>query len=163
MTSISPYRVLFLSRRDTARSIIAEAIMNQKGAGRFIAFSAGVAPGDKADPVALRALARAGYDASDLKPQSYKAFAKAEPMDFVFTLSDTARGEPMPEWPGQPVTAHWACEDPLRAEEDPVEIALVYARMLGGLERRIETFMQLPFQSLDRISLTHQVDAIGKG
>jgi protein-tyrosine-phosphatase len=160
--SISPYRVLFLSQRDTARSIIAEAIMNQKGAGRFTAFSAGVAPGDKADPVALRALARAGYDPSDLKPQSYTVFAGDEPMDFVFTLSDTARGEPMPEWPGQPVTAHWACEDPLLVEEDPVEIALVYARMLGGLERRIETFMQLPFQSLDRISLTSHVDAIGK-
>ncbi len=160
--TISPYRVLFLSRRDTARSIMAEAIMNQKGAGRFTAFSAGVTPGDKADPVALRALALAGYDPSELKPQSYKVFADTEPMDFVFTLSDTARGEPMPEWPGQPVTAHWACDDPLLVEQDPVEIALVHARTLGGLERRIETFMQLPFQSLDRISLTHQVDAIGK-
>jgi protein-tyrosine-phosphatase len=160
--TISPYRVLFLSRRDTARSIIAEAIMNQKAAGRFTAFSAGVAPGDKADPVALRALARAGYDPSDLKPRSYTVFAEDEPMDFVFTLSDTARGEPMPEWPGQPVTAHWACEDPLAVEQDSVEVALVYARMLGGLERRIETFMQLPFQSLDRISLKSQIDAIGK-
>lgn len=160
--TISPYRVLFLSRRDTARSIIAEAIMTQKGAGRFVAFSAGVEPGDKADPVALRALVRAGYDPSDLKPKSYRTFAGEPPMDFVFTLSDTARGEPMPEWPGHPVTAHWACEDPLQAENDPVEIALVYARMLGGLERRIETFMQLPFQSLDRISLSHQIDVIGR-
>jgi len=161
--TIAPYRVLFLSRRDTARSIMAEAIMNEKGNGRFHAFSAGVEPGDKADPVALRALARAGYDPTALAPRSYKDFAEAEPMDFIFTLSDTAHGEPMPEWPGHPVTAHWGCEDPLAVEQDPVEIALVYARTLGGLERRIETFMQLPFKSLDRISLKAHVDEIGRG
>ena len=160
--NIRPFRVLFLSRRDTARGPMAEAIMNQKGGGRFVAFSAGVQPGERLDGVAVRAMSRAGYDPGDLRPKSIETFAAGEPMDFVFTLSDTANGETMPQWPGQPVTAHWACEDPMLIEDDPVEAALVHARVLGGLERRIETFMQLPFQSLDRISLKSRLDAIGQ-
>lgn len=160
--NIRPFRVLFLSRRATARGPIAEAIMNQRGGGRFVAFSAGVLPGDRVDAVAVRALTLAGYEPEGLRPKPVALFTKGEPMDFVFTLSDTARGELPPQWPGQPVTAHWTCDDPLLIENDPVGAALVHARMLGGLERRIEAFMQLPFQALDRISLKHQLDDLGR-
>lgn len=159
--NIHPFRVLFLSRRDSARSVVAEAIMNHKGGGRFSAYSAGVTPAEHADPIALKALVRAGFPTEGLHPKSYAVFAQVEPMDFVFTLSDTARGEPMPEWPGHPVTAHWACDDPMLVEDDAIERALAHGRVLAGLERRIDAFMQLPFQSLDRISLKGRVDEIG--
>jgi protein-tyrosine-phosphatase len=153
-------RVLFLSRRDTARSLIAEAILNQKGAGRFKATSAGVEPPGQIEAGAVAALERAGYATSGLKPKHYSDIA-GEDLDFVFTLSDTARGEAPPQWPGHPISAHWQCPDPLAGDSDEVERAVAYNEILGGLERRIQAFMSLPFTALDRISLKARVDEIG--
>lgn len=162
---IRPMRVLFLSRRNTVRSLMAEAVMNQIGGGRFIGLSAGVSRAETSDPLAMRALEKARYSAEGLTPKTVDAFSgpDAPPLDFVFTLSDTARGEALPDWPGHPVSAHWQCDDPvLEADaEDDIGKALAYGRVLAGLERRIQAFTQLPFQSLDRISLQHHVDVIG--
>lgn len=161
---VRPMRVLFLSRRNTVRSLMAEAIMNQTGGGRFIGLSAGVAPAGGIDPLTARVLVKARYSAEGLHSKTVDAFGgqDAPPLDFVFTLSDTARGEPLPEWPGRPVSAHWQCDDPVLDEEDEVGRALAYGRTLAGLERRIQAFMHLPFQSLDRISLQSRVDEIGR-
>jgi protein-tyrosine-phosphatase len=161
---IRPMRVLFLSRRNTVRSLMAEAVMNQTGGGRFIGLSAGVLPAKGMDPLTVRTLEKARYDVEGLKPKTIEAFSEpdAAQLDFVFTLSDTARGETLPQWPGHPVSAHWQCDDPVLDDEDEIGKALGYGRVLAGLERRIQAFMQLPFQSLDRISLQGHVNAIGE-
>ena len=156
-----PLRVLFLSRRNTARSLMAEAIMNQTGAGRFIAMSAGVDAGDW-DPVTQEVLESARFSIAGLRPKTLRDLLAAEPdhFDFIFTLSDTAHNEPSPDWPGHPISAHWSCEDPVTAEYENLGANVIYGRVLAGLERRIGAFMQLPFASLDRASLQHHVDQI---
>ncbi|MGH6962958.1 MAG: arsenate reductase ArsC [Phenylobacterium sp.] len=159
-------RVLFLSRRNTARSLMAEAIMNQNGRGRFIAESAGVETPDPAqkglDPVTQEVLESAGFSLEGLRTKTLRDLLAAEPdhFDFIFTLSDTARNEPSPDWPGHPISAHWSCEDPVTAEYENLGANVIYGRILAGLERRISAFMQLPFASLDRASLQHHVDQI---
>jgi arsenate reductase len=164
-----PLRVLFLSRRNTARSLMAEAIMNQNGRGRFIAESAGVEAGGPAeatpqglDPVTQEVLESAGFAIEGLRTKTLKDLLAAEPdhFDFIFTLSDTAHHEPSPDWPGHPISARWSCEDPVTAEHENLGANVIYGRVLAGLERRITTFMQLPFASLDRASLQHHVDQI---
>jgi protein-tyrosine-phosphatase len=161
-----PLRVLFLSRRNTARSLMAEAIMNQSGAGRFIARSAGVeaVTAKSLDPVTQEVLESARFSIEGLRSKTLKALlAEAEDhFDFIFTLSDTARNEPFPDWPGHPISAHWSCEDPVTAEYENLGANVVYGRVLAGLERRIGAFMQLPFASLDRASLQHHVDQINE-
>ena len=161
-----PLRVLFLSRRNTARSLMAEAIMNQTGRGRFIAESAGVETPDPTqeglDPVTQEVIESAGFSIQGLRTKTLTELLAEEPdhFDFIFTLSDTARDEPSPDWPGHPISAHWSCEDPVTAEYENLGANVVYGRVLAGLERRINTFMQLPFASLDRASLQHHVDQI---
>lgn len=161
-----PLRVLFLSRRNTARSLMAEAVMNQTGRGRFIAESAGVeawAPTQKGlDPVTQEVIESAGFSIEGLRTKTLTELLAEEPdhFDFIFTLSDTARNEPSPDWPGHPISAHWSCEDPVTAEYENLGANVIYGRVLAGLERRINTFMQLPFASLDRASLQHHVDQI---
>lgn len=155
-------RVLFLSRRNTARSLMAEAILNQSGRGRFVGLSAGVERVGQIDPLTVAALEAARYSADGLQP---KLIAEAVPegaddLDFVFTLSDTARGEAMPTWPGHPISAHWACEDPVLMTDDEFGPLLDYGRVLAGLERRIKIFVELPLESLDRASLQHRVESI---
>ena len=161
---VRPMRVLFLSRRNTVRGLMAEAVMNQTGGGRFVGLSAGVEPAGGIEPLAARTLEKARYNADGLQSKTVKDFQGADsaPLDFVFTLSDTARGEALPEWPGHPVSAHWHCDDPVLGDDDEAGKALSYGRVLAGLERRIQAFMHLPFHSLDRISLQSQVDAIGE-
>src|SRR5262245_53720835 len=114
------YNVLFLSQRNSARSLMAEGLLNSIGRGRFHAFSAGVRPAESVDPMALELLAHAGIKARDARAKHFTEFSgeNAPPLDFVFTLSDTAAGEALPRWPGQPVTAHWRCEDPERFAGD---------------------------------------------
>jgi len=153
-------RVLFLSRRDTARSPMAEVILNKKGAGRFEAVSAGVEPPGQIDPGALEVMNRGGYETADLRPKHVSELASTA-FDFVFTLSDTAKEEDLPQWPGQPISAHWHCPDPLASQGDAAERALAYAQILGGLERRIQAFVSLPMEALDRVSLQARVDSIG--
>lgn len=157
------YAVLFLSQRDSARSVMAAALLNQIGRGKFRAFSAGVRPAQAYDPVALELLEHAHVDVPVGAPQHYRVFAGtgAPALDFVFTLSDTAAGEPLPAWPGQPVTGHWSSKDPQRFAEDPVERRRALISTRSQLERRLRVFANLPLESLDRLSLQAHVDDIG--
>jgi protein-tyrosine-phosphatase len=157
-----PYRVLFLSQRNSARSMMAEAITNSLGRGQFQAFSAGVRPADEVDPIASELLEHAGLSVPDHPPQHVREFSAPDspPLDFVFTLSDTAAGEAPPTWPGHPITAHWRCTDPGQFD-DPSERRLALIRARTELERRLRVFANLPVESLDRISLQAHVDALG--
>jgi protein-tyrosine-phosphatase len=154
-------RVLFLSQRNSARSMMAEAIANSVGRGQIEAFSAGLRPARRIDPVAVELLHHAGLDAPDHEPRHVREFSAFDspPLDFIFTLSDAAAGEPAPSWPGHPITAHWRCTDPERFETE-AEKRLSLLRTRAGLERRLRVFMNLPVSSLDRMSLQAQVDAM---
>ena len=164
MVDGQPFRILFLSQRNTARGVIAEAIANAIGGGEFQAFSAGVRPGAKVDPVAAELLEHAGLNVPGHPPQHVREFSAPDspPLDFVFTLSDTAAGEAPPMWPGHPITAHWHCDDPFQYD-DPVEKRQALIRTRAELERRLRVFANLPVKSLDRMSLQTQVEALGRG
>lgn len=155
-------RVLFLSQRNSARSMMAEAIANAIAPEQLEAYSAGVRPTGRADPVMVELLQHAGLDAPDHPPQHVREFSApgSPPLDFVFTLSDTAAGEAPPTWPGHPVTAHWHCQDPYQFET-AAERRLALIRARTELERRLRVFVNLPIESLDRMSLQAQVDALG--
>jgi arsenate reductase (thioredoxin) len=157
-----PFRLLFLSQRNSARSMMAEALANSIGRGQLKAFSAGVRPAARIDPIAVELLQHAGVDAPPHAPQHVREFSAPEspPLDFVFTLSDTAAGEAPPSWPGHPITAHWRCTDPEQFD-DPVERRQALIRTRAELERRLRVFSNLPMRSLDRMSLQSQVDALG--
>ena len=157
-----PFRVLFLSQRNSARSMIAESIANSVGRGQLQAFSAGVRPAPRVDPVAAELLQHAGLAVPDHPPQHVREFSAPDspPFDFVFTLSDTAAGEAPPTWPGHPITAHWHCADP-EMYEDATEHRLALIRARTELERRLRVFVNLPVESLDRASLQAQVDSLG--
>jgi len=156
------YNVLFLSQRNSARSILAQAILNSIGHGRFRTFSAGMRPAARLDPVALDVLQHAGLRTTEYAPRHYAEFAgeAAPALDFVFTLSDTAAGEPLPRWPGHPITAHWRCSDPLNFTPGSEEHRMSLRRTSAELERRLRLLMNLPLESLDRMSLQHSVDGI---
>jgi arsenate reductase len=158
------YTVLFLSQRDSARSILAAALLNQIGRGRFRACSAGARPAHAYDAVALELLEHAHVPPPVGTPRHYREFAAADApaLDFVFTLSDAAAGEPLPAWPGLPVTGHWSSADPERFRQDEVERRRSLTRTRSQLERRLRIFANLPLQSLDRLSLQAQVDDIGR-
>ncbi|MGE0282521.1 MAG: protein tyrosine phosphatase [Rhizobiaceae bacterium] len=157
------YHVLFLSRRNSARSILAEAVLNKIGKGRFAAYSAAVEPAAAVDPHVVELLASNELRVADMTPRHYREFAQsgAADIDFVFTLSDTAAGEPLPEWPGQPVTAHWSSPDPILATGAEWERKQAFTRVVSELERRLSIFINLPFACLDRLSLKHRLDEIG--
>jgi arsenate reductase (thioredoxin) len=155
-------RILFLSQRNSARSMMAEAIANSIGHGQFEAFSAGVRPAANVDPVAIELLDHAGVPVPDHPPRHVREFSAPDspPLDFVFTLSDTAAGEAPPSWPGHPITAHWRCTDPERFD-DPEEKRRSLLRTRSELERRLRVFANLPMASLDRMSLQMHLDALG--
>ena len=158
-----PFRVLFLSQRNSARSVMAEAIANSIGNGQIEAFSAGVRPAARIDPIAAELLQHAGLSVPDHPPQHVREFSAPDspPLDFVFTLSDTAAGEAPPTWPGHPITAHWRCTDPEKFD-DPEDKRRALLRTRSELERRLRVFASLPMESLDRMSLQAQVDALGE-
>ena len=158
------YRVLFLSRRNSARSILAEAILNRDGKGRFRAYSAGVAPVSAIDPLVIELLRSNGLPVDGLRAKHFRDFAAegAHDLDFVFTLSDTAAHESLPEWPGLPVTAHWSSPDPILVEGAEWQKKQAFARIMSELERRLRIFINLPLDSLDRMSLKTKVDEIGR-
>lgn len=158
------FRILFLSQRNTARGVMAEALANAIGRGQIEAFSAGVRPGARIDPIAAELIEHAGLPVPDHPPQHVREFSAPDspPLDFVFTLSDTAAGEAPPTWPGHPITAHWRCTDPAEYD-DPVERRLALMRTRAELERRLRVFANLPVRSLDRMSLQAQVDSLGHG
>ena len=157
------YNVLFLCTGNSARSIIAEAIMNREGAGRFQAFSAGSQPRGTVNPHTLALLASLGFDTSGYRSKSWDEFAQpgAPALDFVFTVCDDAAGETCPVWPGQPMTAQWGVPDPAKATGTEAEIALAFADAYRMLGNRISVFLSLPMSTLDRLSLQTRLNAIG--
>jgi arsenate reductase len=159
-----PYNVLFLCTANSARSIIAEAILNKIGAGKFHAFSAGSHPRGQINPHALQLLQTLGYDTSSFRSKSWSEFADpgAPLLDFVFTVCDNAAGELCPVWPGQPMTAHWGVPDPALATGSSAEIALAFKDTYRMLNQRIGIFAALPFCSLDRLSLQKKLRDIGQ-
>jgi arsenate reductase len=158
-----PYNVLFLCTGNSARSIIAEAIVNRDGKGRFSAFSAGSHPRGAVNPHALDLLHRLHVDTSRFRSKSWDEFALrgAPVMDFVFTVCDDAAGEECPIWPGHPMTAHWGVPDPAAATGSNAEIALAFAEAYRLLNNRISVFLNLPIAKLDRLTLQARLNTIG--
>jgi len=159
-----PYNVLFLCTGNSARSIMAEAILSRLGAGKFNAFSAGSQPKGEVHPHALRLLERFNYKIGNFRSKSWDEFAApgAPALDFVFTVCDNAAGEMCPVWPGQPMTAHWGVADPGAATGTDSEIAAAFIDAYSRLNNRIGIFVALPFEGLDRLSLQSRLDQIGK-
>ncbi|OXT02391.1 ArsR family transcriptional regulator [Notoacmeibacter marinus] len=158
-----PYNVLFLCTRNSARSIMAESILNHLGEGRFRAFSAGSQPGDEVNPLAVETLRSFECPVGDVRSKSWDEFATANApeMDFVFTVCDNAAGETCPAWPGQPISAQWPIEDPAAVEGAHLEKLKAFNLAFRYLWNRIELFVALPIVSLDRISLRARLDQIG--
>lgn len=159
-----PYNVLFLCTGNSARSIMAEAILSRLGAGKFNAFSAGSQPKGEVHSHALRLLERFNYKIGGFRSKSWDEFAApgAPPLDFVFTVCDNAAGEMCPVWPGQPMTAHWGIADPAAATGNDADIAAAFIEAYSRLNNRIAIFTALPFEGLDRLSLQSRLDQIGK-
>ncbi|MTI42131.1 protein tyrosine phosphatase [Roseibium hamelinense] len=160
----SIYNVLFLCTGNSARSIMAEAIMNREGQGWFKAYSAGSFPTGEVRPETLELLARMNYKTDDLRSKSWDEFSgpDAPEMDFVFTVCDQAAKESCPVWPGQPMSAHWGVADPAAAEGNKAERELAYSDAFRMLNNRISIFVNLPIKSLDKLSLQKKLDDIGK-
>ena len=160
---MTPYNVLFLCTGNSARSIMAEAILNRLGKDKFRAFSAGSDPKGAVHPGTLTLLNKLGYDTSGLRSKSWNEFAApgAPALDFVFTVCDNAASEVCPVWPGQPMTAHWGITDPAAVTGDDIAVARAFRNAYAALERRIELLAALPFKNLDRMSLKKRLDQIG--
>ncbi|WP_136622652.1 MULTISPECIES: arsenate reductase ArsC [Mesorhizobium] len=159
-----PYNVLFLCTGNSARSIIAEAILNRVGAGKFRAFSAGSQPKGEVHPFALQLLKNLNYDTSFARSKAWEEFAVpgAPEMNFVFTVCDNAANESCPVWPGQPMTAHWGIPDPAAAEGTDAEKHLAFAEAYRMLNNRISIFVSLPMNMVDKLALQKRLDEIGR-
>jgi arsenate reductase (thioredoxin) len=159
-----PFNVLFLCTGNSARSIMAEAILNKLGAGKFHAHSAGSRPKGQVHPETLRLLQSLGYDTAGVRSKSWDEFAKPRgpDFDFVFTVCDNAAAEECPLWPGQPMTAHWGVPDPAEATGTPVEIALAFKDSYRMLHQRIGIFTALPLRSLDQLTLRNKLKDLGR-
>ena len=159
-----PWNVLFLCTGNSARSIMAEALLNHKGQGRFTAYSAGSHPSGHPRPEALRQIASAGISTAGLRSKSWDEFATpdAPNLDFVFTVCDNAAKEQCPYWPGQPMTAHWGIADPAAVQGTPEEIARAFRDAFTILDRRISLFLALPFNTLDQLAIKREIDDIGR-
>ncbi len=164
MSESQVYNVLFLCTHNSARSIIAECVMNRLGASRFKGYSAGSQPSGRVHPFALEMLAGLNYDTSGLRSKAWDEFAlpDAPPLHFVFTVCDNAAGEVCPVWPGQPMTAHWGLPDPSAATGTEAERRYAFADTHRMLAQRIGIFVNLPLASLDKLSLKQRLDQIGK-
>ncbi len=156
--------VLFLCTGNSARSIMAECIMNREGMGKFKAYSAGSMPAGKVNPHALNLLKKLNYVTDDLRSKSWEEFSgpDAPKLDFVFTVCDNAANEVCPVWPGQPMTAHWGLPDPAAVEGTDAERALAFDETYRMLFQRITIFVNLPLASLSKLSLQQHLDEIGK-
>ena len=157
------YNVLFLCTGNSARSIMAEAILNRKGAPRFAAFSAGSHPKGAVHPGALNQLREAGLSVDGLRSKGWEEFAQpgALSLDFVFTVCDNAAKETCPIWPGQPMTAHWGVPDPAAVSGTPLEVARAFREAFSMLERRISLFISLPLARLDALAIKKEIERIG--
>lgn len=158
-----PYRVLFLCTGNSARSILAESIMNRLGKGRFIGLSAGSHPKGAVHPLAAALLKQHDFPTEGLRSKSWDEFAApgSPYLDFVITVCDNAAGEVCPYWPGQPMTAHWGLPDPAAAEGTEIEKNFAFRQAFRALETRIKLFLSLPIASIDRMRLQERMDAIG--
>jgi protein-tyrosine-phosphatase len=159
-----PLNVLFLCTGNSARSIMAECILNREGRGKFHAFSAGSQPLGHVQPMALNLLRRMNYDVSQLRSKPWDEFAAADApkLDFVFTVCDDAANEVCPIWPGQPMTAHWGLPDPAKAHGTDAERAFAFDDCFRMLNQRISIFVNLPIESLSKLSLQRHLDEIGR-
>ncbi len=164
MTAHRPLNVLFLCTHNSARSIIAECVMNRLGIGKFRGFSAGSQPSGRIHPFALDLLHQLNYDTSKLRSKSWEEFTgpDAPQLDFAFTVCDNAANEVCPVWPGQPMTAHWGLPDPSIAEGNEAQRRFAFADTHRMLYQRISIFTSLPLASLDKLSLQRRLDEIGK-
>jgi arsenate reductase len=158
------YEVLFVCTGNSARSILAEGLLNSLGKGRFVAHSAGSHPKDQPHPLALKTLAAHGMPTDGFRSKSWDEFAQpgAPALDFVFTVCDQAAGETCPHLPGQPMTAHWGLPDPAAVQGSPEQQARAFLEVYVTLRRRIELMLALPVASLDRLTLQREVQGIGK-
>jgi arsenate reductase (thioredoxin) len=158
------YNVLFLCTGNSARSIMAEAILNRKGRPNFVAYSAGSHPSGQVRPEALRQLEQAHLPTNGLRSKNWDEFAKpgAPQMNFVFTVCDNAAKEVCPLWPGQPMTAHWGVPDPAAVEGTPEEIERAFRDAFMTLDRRISLLLCLPLESLDKLAIKREIDRIGR-
>jgi len=158
------YNVLFLCTGNSARSIMAEAILNHKGKGRFSAYSAGSHPSGQPRPEALHQIESAGLSTAGLRSKSWDEFSApdAPKLDFVFTVCDNAAKEQCPFWPGQPMTAHWGIADPVGVKGTPEEIARAFRDAFTVLDRRIGLLLSLPLATLEDMAIKREIDRIGK-
>ncbi|MGB6192762.1 MAG: arsenate reductase ArsC [Terracidiphilus sp.] len=158
------YNVLFLCTGNSARSIMAEAVLNRKGMGRFTAYSAGSHPSGMPRPEALRQIESAGIPTANLRSKSWNEFAQpaAPKLNFVFTVCDNAANEACPYWPGQPMTAHWGVADPAAMTGTPEEIARAFHDAYVVLDRRIGLFLALPLATLKQLAIQQEIERIGR-
>lgn len=158
------YNVLFLCTGNSARSIMAEAILNHKGKGRFRAYSAGSHPSGQPRPEALRQIEAAGLSTAGLRSKSWDEFSApvAPKLDFIFTVCDNAAKEQCPYWPGQPMAAHWGIADPAAVKGTPEEIARAFREAFTILDRRITLFLSLPLATLEGMAIKREIDQIGR-
>ena len=160
----NPYNILVLCTGNSARSIIGEALFNTMGAGRFKAYSAGSHPTGRVNPFAIEQVQALGYPVENLRSKSWDEFAQpgAPELDFVITVCDKAAGEVCPFWPGQPVTAHWGFPDPAAVEGTDEQKRAVFAQTLRQTRNRVQLFLSLPIETLDRMAIEKKVRAIGQ-
>ncbi|XYJ08510.1 arsenate reductase ArsC [Telluria sp. B2] len=158
------FNVLFLCTGNSSRSIIAEAVLNATGTGRFRAYSAGSHPAGSVHPFALEQIERLGFPVTDLRSKSWDEFAAqdAPHMDFVITVCDKAAGEVCPSWPGRPITAHWSFEDPAAFTGTEQAHRQLFAKTCREIKNRLDVFSMLPFETLSRLAIEKQVNAIGQ-
>jgi len=158
------YNVLFICTGNSARSIMAEAILNHLGRDQFKAYSAGSHPKGLVHPMTLEVLSSQGYDLSNLYSKGWESFAQSEApkMDFIFTVCDQAAGENCPVWPGQPITAHWGFTDPAAATGSPEKQLKIFKAVEGQIANRIRLFLNLPVEKLDHLSLQARVRELGQ-
>ena len=158
------YNVLFLCSANSARSIIAEVVLNELGKGRFKAYSAGSQPSGAVHPLTLQVLQAQGYETGHLRSKSWEEFARpdAPKMDFVFTVCDQTAGEVCPTWPGQPLTAHWGFADPVKVEGSEQRRLDAFSLVQNQLVNRLRLFLSLPLEKLDRLAISQEIDRIGR-
>ncbi len=163
-TSFRPLNVLFLCTGNSARSILFETLLNHIGNGRFRAYSAGSQPAGQVNPWALKVLQKAGIDTADLRSKSWDEFAQpdAPRMDLVITVCDNAAGEVCPFWPGQPATAHWGYPDPAAVQGSDEEKQVAFEQTMRAIKQRLDIFVSLPLDKLDRLALQRETRALAQ-
>ena len=162
--TVKPYQILILCTGNSARSIMAEAIINTLGAGRFVAHSAGSQPAGRVHPLALEKLSAIGYPTAQLRSKSWDEFAAADApqMDFIITVCDNAAGETCPLWPGQPISAHWRFPDPAAVQGSEAEQRAAFEQVFQRITQRVRLLLNLPLASLDALAIRRELQNIGR-